>query len=76
MYSSRSVTQPAFSIAPMLYSGTNSWSYLPNGYAMSNASSKYAKPCLVSSNMSSASRCSRSDCADEDPQGIAPRGRV
>ena len=32
MYSSRNVTQPAFSIAPMLYSGTNSWSYLPNGY--------------------------------------------
>src|SRR6516162_8174700 len=30
-YSSRNVTHPAFSIAPDLYSGTNSWSYLPNG---------------------------------------------
>ncbi len=31
-YSSRKVTQPAFSIAPALNSGTNNWSYLPNGY--------------------------------------------
>ena len=31
-YSSRKVTAPAFSIAPALNSGTNSWSYLPNGY--------------------------------------------
>ncbi len=30
--SSRKVTQPGFSIAPMLYSGTNAWSYLPKGY--------------------------------------------
>ncbi len=30
--SSRKVTQPGFSIAPMLYSGTKHWSYLPNGY--------------------------------------------
>lgn len=32
MYSSRNVTQPGFSIAPRLYSGTNAWSYFPNGY--------------------------------------------
>ncbi len=31
-YSSRNVTAPAFSIAPMLYSGTKSWSYFPKGY--------------------------------------------
>ena len=31
MYSSRKVTAPMFSIAPPLYSGTNTWSYLPNG---------------------------------------------
>ena len=30
-YSSRKVTQPMFSIAPPLYSGTKTWSYLPNG---------------------------------------------
>lgn len=32
MYSSRKVTRPGFSIAPRLYSGTNAWSYFPNGY--------------------------------------------
>src|SRR5919202_1600192 len=31
-YDSTKVTAPAFSIAPALYSGTNSWSYLSNGY--------------------------------------------
>ena len=31
MYSSRKVTQPMFSIAPPLYSGTKIWSYFPNG---------------------------------------------
>ena len=31
MYSSRKVTQPMFSMAPPLYSGTKTWSYLPNG---------------------------------------------
>ena len=31
MYSSRNVTQPMFSIAPPLYSGTKIWSYFPNG---------------------------------------------
>src|ERR671928_1856427 len=30
-YASVKVTQPAFSIAPSLNSGTKSWSYLPNG---------------------------------------------
>ncbi len=38
-YVSVRVTQPAFSIAPALNSGTNSWSYLSNGYARSKASS-------------------------------------
>src|SRR5690606_9014599 len=38
-YDSVKVTQPAFSIAPMLYSGTKSWSYLSNGYGCSNARS-------------------------------------
>src|SRR3954467_2600777 len=33
-YVSAMVTQPAFSIAPALNSGTNSWSYLSNGYRM------------------------------------------
>ena len=32
-YWSRMVTAPAFSIAPALNSGTNSWSYFSNGYA-------------------------------------------
>ena len=30
-YSSRIITRPGFSIAPALNSGTNAWSYLPNG---------------------------------------------
>src|SRR6478735_6170425 len=49
-YVSVNVTQPAFSIAPMLYSGTKSWSYLANGYGCSNAFSKNAKPSRVLSN--------------------------
>ena len=36
-HSSRKVTQPGFSIAPALNSGTNAWSYLPNGYRMPNS---------------------------------------
>ncbi len=35
-YCSVIVTAPAFSIAPALNSGTNSWSYLANGYGCSN----------------------------------------
>jgi len=38
-YDSVKVTQPAFSMAPMLYSGTNSWSYLVNGYGTPNVDS-------------------------------------
>ena len=34
--SSRNVTQPGFSIAPALNSGTNTWWYSPNGYRMPN----------------------------------------
>src|SRR6187431_3786904 len=55
-YISLIVTQPAFSIAPMLYSGVKSWSYFSKGYAQSNSSSKNAKPRLVRSNRLSASR--------------------
>ena len=55
------VTAPAFSIAPMLYSGVKSWSYFSNGYSQSNSFSKKAKPRLVQSKMLSASRCSSSD---------------
>ena len=35
--SSRIVTQPGFSIAPALNSGTNTWWYSPNGYRMPNS---------------------------------------
>jgi len=45
------VTAPAFSIAPALNSGTNSWSYFSNGYAYPNFSSKYANPRRVMSKM-------------------------
>src|SRR3954466_13543488 len=38
-YVSVKVTAPAFSMAPALYSGTNSWSYLSNGYATPNTDS-------------------------------------
>ncbi len=34
---SRNVTQPGFSIAPALNSGTNTWWYSPNGYRMPNS---------------------------------------
>ena len=34
--SSRIVTQPGFSIAPALNSGTNTWWYSPKGYRMPN----------------------------------------
>ncbi len=40
------VTQPAFSIAPALYSGVKIWSYFSNGYAESNSRSKNSKPDL------------------------------
>src|SRR5690606_20104258 len=39
-YVSVKVTAPAFSIAPALNSGTNSWSYLVNGYGTPNFDSK------------------------------------
>ena len=35
---SEKVTQPAFSIAPALNSGTKTWSYLANGYGLPNSS--------------------------------------
>src|SRR5699024_10469645 len=38
-YISWKVTHPAFSIAPMLYSGVKTWSYFVNGYSRSNSSS-------------------------------------
>src|SRR5580658_7477861 len=31
------ITQPAFSVAPTLYSGTKTWSYLLNGYGVWNS---------------------------------------
>jgi hypothetical protein len=55
-YISLMVTHPAFSMAPMLYSGVKSWSYLRKGYSQSNSASKKANPRLVSSKMLSASR--------------------
>ena len=61
---------PAFSIAPALNSGTNSWSYLPNGYRRSNTFSKKAKPCRVTSMIASASRCSASEARQNTPSGI------
>ena len=30
-------TQPTFSVAPALYSGTNAWAYWPNGKSPSNS---------------------------------------
>src|SRR6478609_2434158 len=59
-YSSRKVTAPAFSMAPALNSGTNSWSYLPNGYRTPKALWKKSNPCLVWVKSRSASRCSAS----------------
>jgi hypothetical protein len=56
----------------MLYSGTKSWSYLPNGYGKAKASSKKPKPCWVISMISSLSRCSTSDWRQKTPSGISP----
>ncbi len=69
-YSSRKVTAPAFSIAPALNSGTNSWSYLPNGYRTPNARWKKSKPCLVWVNSRSASRYSASDVRQKMPRSM------
>jgi len=66
------VTAPAFSIAPMLYSGVKIWSYLVKGYAQSNSFSKNVNPRFVQSKMLSASRCAVSDLRHRIPSGTAP----
>ena len=66
------VTAPAFSIAPMLYSGVKSWSYFANGYSQSNSFSKNANPRLVQSKMLSASRCWSIDLRQKMPSGTVP----
>src|SRR5215475_3772823 len=53
--SSRNVTRPAFSIAPALNSGTNAWSYLPNGYRTPNRSWYVSKNTFVYAKISSTS---------------------
>src|ERR1700726_607338 len=54
MYASLKVTQPGFSMAPMLNSGTNSWLYSSNGYVSPKYFSKKSRPAAVISNISSA----------------------
>ena len=66
------VTAPAFSIAPMLYSGVKTWSYFSKGYGWSNSDSKKAKPFFVQSKMLSASRCCVSDLRQKTPSGTVP----
>ena len=71
------VTPPAFSIAPALNSGTNSWSYFTNGYGRPYCSSKKAKPCLVTSRISSGSRYRPSEARQNTPSGIVePSARM
>ena len=69
-YSSRMVTAPAFSIAPMLYSGQKIWSYLPKGYGSPKFAAYQSKPSLVSRNRRSASRCSAMDARQYRPRGM------
>ncbi len=64
--SSRSRRSPS---RPALNSGTNSWSYLPNGYGVPKDSSKNSKPCLVTVNRSSGSRCSARLARQKRPSG-------
>ena len=71
-YSSRTVTQPTFSIAPPLYSGTKTWSYFPNGYGKSKCRSKTPKPSVVIRKRRSASRCGASDWRQSRPIGNSP----
>ena len=67
------VTQPAFSIAPALYSGVKIWSYFSNGYAESNSRSKNSKPIFVSSRMLSVSTYSTSERRAYNPSSTGPR---
>ncbi len=66
------VTAPAFSIAPMLYSGVKIWSYFSKGYGWSNSSSKKANPRFVQSKRFAASRCCVSDLRQKTPRGTTP----
>ena len=56
----------------MLYSGNQAWSYLPNGYGKSNASSKKSNPCLVSRLSSSTSKWSTIDARQYWPSSMSP----
>src|ERR1700686_3032914 len=47
MYASLKVTQPGFSIAPMLNSGTKSWLYSSKGYVSPKYFSKKSRPAAV-----------------------------
>ncbi len=64
------MTQPAFSIAPSLNSGTKSWSYFPNGYVIPNVLWKKSNPWRVTSRISSASRYPASDWRQYTPSGM------
>ena len=69
---SANVTQPGFSIAPRLKSGTNACQYSPNGYRCRNIRWYSSNASRVVRNRSSASRsrCSCSDCRQASPSGI------
>ena len=64
------VTQPAFSIAPQLNSGTKTWSYVSKAYGTPKAASKTAKPRWVVSGWSVRVEVLR----HRRPAGDAPRG--
>ena len=63
------VTSPGFSIAPMLYSGTKIWSYLPHGYGNAKASAKKSSPWRVIRRISSESKCSAIDARQNAASG-------
>src|SRR5262245_31062977 len=64
------VTQPKFSIAPALKSGTHSWSYLGRGYRTWKCSWKKSKPCRVIRNRSSGSRYCLMDSRTNRPRSM------
>ncbi len=72
-YSSAKVTSPAFSIAPALKSGTNTWSYdVPNGIGRPNSGSWKSRHWAVTCKISSASKCGASDARHQTPSSRVP----
>src|SRR5215217_5492617 len=69
---SRNVTQPGFSMAAALKSGTKAWSYFTNGYLIPNSRWNASKHCrvIVNSSVASASRVPAIEERHNSPSGM------